>query len=161
MYAQLRIIAMTKAGKMAAVIAKIAAAATQSLVVPAYFLFLCVIMYSSAMFYLEKGEYVSCEGMSREWAAGLTNTALLGDLPPKPELEHHFCEGGLRKTDAWDAECAHHLQLVCSCLQMRVTCVAAAESTTTKYFLRLKRLTIVIRTKSIAVSAYPTATTWT
>jgi len=100
----LRIIAMTKAGKMAAVIAKIAAAATQSLVVPAYFLFLCVIMYSSAMFYLEKGEYVSCEGMSSEWAAGLTDTALLGDLPPKPELEHHFCEGGLRKTHAWDAE---------------------------------------------------------
>jgi len=86
----LRIIAMTKAGKMAAVIAKIAITATQSLIIPCYFLFLCVIMYSSAMFYFEKGEFVTCEAMGSEWAEGVVKD--WDGLKAKPELEYHFCD---------------------------------------------------------------------
>ena len=73
----LRIIRMTKAGKMAAVIVTIAFEAVSALTIPLYFLFLCTIMYSSAMFYSEKGEFVTCDGMTDQWAEGVEDDAML------------------------------------------------------------------------------------
>eukprot|EP01050_Picozoa_sp_SAG11_P011193 SAG11_NODE_1170_length_5614_cov_4.941795_2_plen_142_part_00 len=84
---------MTKAGKMAAVIARIAGEAVAALKIPGYFLFLFAMMYSAGVYYSEKGEYVTCEGMTDDWSVGVVNSTLLepAGLTPDHTLVYGFC----------------------------------------------------------------------